>query len=273
MPHVFFSPRRLAAISSNTLRELTRMRVFHTLLLFALVLIGSSSFLARLSFQPGAQVFQDVGLGAMSIFISLLAILVTARLLPQDREDRTVQTILARAVPRFEYVAGRLAGVLLMLALSLVAMATLFVAMLLFFAPADSVAGLPAPFAGNLLPAIVVIYLKGCLLAALTLFLSTFASSSSFAVLAAVLVYFIGHLQGMAREFWLHEHGAGWVGRIFLAGVALCFPDLQLFDFSDALAAQRAIPFRLFAETMGLGAFYVVLYLLLAIAVFNGREL
>jgi ABC-type transport system involved in multi-copper enzyme maturation permease subunit len=54
----------------------------------------------------------------MSIFTSLLAIVATARLIPQDIEDRTVYTILAKPVPRFEYVLGKLAGVLLLLAIS-----------------------------------------------------------------------------------------------------------------------------------------------------------
>src|SRR6187399_581160 len=92
--HRVFSTRRVGAIVTNTLTELTRLRVFYVLLLFALVLIGSSIFMARFTFQQEFQVLKDISLGAMSIFSSFLAIVVTARLLPQDREDRTVYTIL-----------------------------------------------------------------------------------------------------------------------------------------------------------------------------------
>src|SRR5246500_5769339 len=114
-----FSPARIFAIASNTLTELARQKVFYVLLIFALVLIGSSVFMARFSFQQEFQILKDVSLGAMSIFSSLLAILATARLIPQDIEDRTVYTILAKPVPRFEYVLGKLCGILLLLALSL----------------------------------------------------------------------------------------------------------------------------------------------------------
>ena len=55
---------------------------------------------------------KDVSLGAMSIFTSLLAIVATAQLLPRDLEDRTIYTILAKPVPRYEYLIGKLAGVL-----------------------------------------------------------------------------------------------------------------------------------------------------------------
>src|ERR1043166_1084484 len=109
---------RIFAITRVTLTDLTRQRVFHFLLIFALLLIGSSIFLARFTFQQEFQILKDVSLGAMSIFASLLAILATARLIPQEIEDHTVYAVLAKPVPRFEYLLGKLLGVLLLLAIS-----------------------------------------------------------------------------------------------------------------------------------------------------------
>ena len=68
-----------------------------------------------------------------------------------------------------------------------------------------------------------------------------------------MFVYFIGHLQATAREFWLSEQGGRLVSRAFLAVVALLFPDLQLFDGADELAAGSAIPLPLFFKTAALG--------------------
>src|SRR6185436_17362715 len=107
--------RAIFAIAGNTLTDLTRQRVFYFLLIFALLLIGSSVFMARFTFQQEFQILKDVSLGAMSIFTSLLAIMATARLIPQDTEDRTVYTILAKPVRRSEYVVGKLIGVLTLL--------------------------------------------------------------------------------------------------------------------------------------------------------------
>src|SRR6476620_11450606 len=128
--HRAFSLSRILAITSNTLTELTRLKVFYVLLVFALLLIGSSIFMAQFTFQQEFQILKDISLGAMSIFSSLLAIVVTARLLPQDREDRTVYTILARPVARYEYIAGKLIGVLLLLAISILMMSLLFLLVL-----------------------------------------------------------------------------------------------------------------------------------------------
>src|SRR5437667_5195885 len=129
-PYRAFSVGRIGAITVNTLTELTRLKVFYFLLVFALLLIGSSMFMARLTFQQEFQILKDVSLGAMSIFTSLLAIVATARLIPQDIEDRTIYTILAKPVPRFEYVLGKLAGVLLLLAISTLVMSAMFLVVL-----------------------------------------------------------------------------------------------------------------------------------------------
>src|SRR5438270_9610732 len=126
--HRGFSPARIFAITANTLTDLTRQKVFYVVLIFALLLIGSSVFMARFTFQQEFQILKDISLGAISIFSSLLAIVATARLIPQDIEERTVYTILAKPVPRFEYLLGKLFGVLLLIAISIALMSSLFVA-------------------------------------------------------------------------------------------------------------------------------------------------
>src|SRR6266480_928154 len=289
--HRAFSFSRVLAITVNTLTELTRLKVFYVLLVFALLLIGSSIFMAQFSFQQEFQILKDISLGAISIFTSLLAIVATARLLPQDIEDRTVYTILAKPVPRVEYVLGKIAGVLL-LAISTLVMSAAFLAMLylreqaVIHATLRQMTGAPPEQIADALrairswalnidifPGIIIIYLKACLLAALTLFVSTFATTNIFTIVVMAFVYFIGHLQATAREYWLQEHSSGLLTRIFLAIVALLFPDLQAFNLVDDIVAGTAISLALFTKTALLGIFYTTIYTLLAAFVFYGKEL
>jgi ABC-2 type transport system permease protein len=290
--HRAFSFQRIGAITGNTLTGLTRLRIFCVLLLFALLLIGASAFMAQMTFQQEFQVLKDVGLGAMSIFTSLLAVLATARLLPQEIEERTAYTILAKPVSRFEYLGGKLFGVFLLLALSLLAMAALFFAVLILreqsvlnetvrqmsATPAEQSAEAlravrASGFNTNLFAGIAVIYVKACLLAALTLFVSTFASSTIFTIIVMAFVYFIGHLQAIAREYWLQTNAAGWLTKTFLVLVALIFPDLQLFNLTDDIVAGNAIPLSLLLKTIAMGLFYAGFYLALAWAAFFRKEL
>ena len=283
---------RTFAIAANTLTELTRQKVFYVLLIFALLLIGCSVFMARFTFQQEFQILKDISLGAMSIFTSLLAIVATARLIPQDIEDRTVYTILAKPVPRWEYLLGKLLGVLLLLLISIAVMSALFVAV--FYAREQIVLGetmrqmsrapheqledaLNAVRASGLkidiFAGVAVIFLKACLLAALTLFVSTFATTQIFTIVVMVFVYFIGYLQATARDYWLEQQSAGWIAKAFLAIVALIFPDLQAFNLVDEIVAGVAIPLALFAKTAVLGIFYTMIYTLAATFVFYGKEL
>lgn len=280
------------AIGWNTFTELVRMKVFYFLLIFALLIIGNSAFVAKFSFQEQFQMLKDISLGAMSVFSSILAILATANFLPKDIEDRTIYTILAKPVPRFSYLLGKLVGILLLLALSIVLMTGLFLAVLwlrergvlaetraqLQGASAEELALAlkeitNATFNANLFPGIVIIFIKSALLASLTLFLSTFSSSGLFAILMAAAIYFIGHLQATAREFWLAGTDIQWWSRVLAALVALLFPDLQAFNFTDDVIAGMAVPTGLFLQTLALGGLYVAVYFFLAAIVFAGREL
>ena len=280
------------AIGWNTFTELVRMKVFYFLLIFALLIIGNSAFVAKFSFQEQFQMLKDISLGAMSVFSSLLAILATANFLPKDIEDRTIYTILAKPVPRFAYLLGKLVGIVLLLAFSIVLMTGLFLAVLWLrehgvlaetraqlqgATPEELAAALKevtnSTFNANLFPGIMIIFMKSALLASLTLLLSTFASSGLFAILMAIAIYFIGHLQATAREYWLAGVDVQWWSRLVAALVALIFPDLQAFNFVDDVIAGVAVPTGLFVQTLALGGLYVAVYFFLAAIVFAGREL
>jgi ABC-2 type transport system permease protein len=286
------SLRVVAAISRNTFTELVRQKVFFFLLIFALLVIGNSAFMAKLSFQEQFQMLKDISLGAMSVFCSLIAILATAGFLPKDMEDRTIYTILAKPVPRWIYLLGKLSGILLLLGAAVMLMSALFLGVLwvkesavlaetrmqFASAPADELAlamkeVTDSTFQGNLLPGIMVIFLKAALLASMTLFISTFATSSIFTILMAAAVYFIGHLQATARDYWLAGVDPEWWMRLLAAGVALMFPDLQAFNLTDDIIAGTAVPVMLFTQTALLGLLYTIIYFALASFVFSGREL
>lgn len=286
------SLRVVAAICRNTFTELVRQKVFFFLLIFALLVIGNSAFMAKLSFQEQFQMLKDISLGAMSVFCSLIAILATAGFLPKDMEDRTIYTILAKPVPRWIYLLGKLSGILLLLGAAVMLMSALFLGVLWIkessvlaetrmqfaSAPADELAlamkeVTDSTFQANLLPGIMVIFLKAGLLASMTLFISTFATSSIFTILMAAAVYFIGHLQATARDYWLAGVDPEWWMRLLAAGVALMFPDLQAFNLTDDIIAGTAVPIMLFAQTALLGLLYTLVYFALASLVFSGREL
>ena len=284
--------RRITAITAVTWTELVRLKVFYFLIIFALLVIGNSFFLARFSFEEEFQMLKDIALGAMSVFSSLLAILATATILPKDIEDRTIYTVLAKPVSRTEYLLGKLSGVFLLLALAVLLMGAVFAAVLLLrtqtllhsaqiemaaLPPAELQAALDkiraTGYDPNLLAGGVVILVKAWLLAALTMFISTFATSTIFTTITAFAAYFIGHLQATARDYWLAADTSGLLTKSVLAIVSLVFPDLQAFNLVDDIVTGVAIPTAIFWKTLALGAGYIAVYTALAAAVFHQKEL
>jgi len=283
---------RIAAIARTTFTELARLRVFYVLVLFALVLIISASFLARISFQQELQVTRDIALGAINFFLSMLAIVATAQLLPRDLEDRVVYSVLAKPVRRFEYLLGKFFGVLMLLAVSLVAMSILCLAVIhlregsavrdtmqqLSELPSDErdqalVVVHQAGVNRDLLLALLLTFTKAAVLVSLTLCISSFATSNIFTISAMAMVYLIGHLEPIARDYWLHQRVAGWLARTFLAVVAFFFPDLQAFNLSDQIIAGSVVSNLMLVKLLALGGFYIAGYIVIAIAIFSQREL
>jgi ABC-type Na+ efflux pump permease subunit len=286
------SLRRIGAIAHTTFVELARLRVFYVLVLFALVLIISSSFIARISFQQELQVTKDIALGAISFFMSMLAIVATAQLLPRDLEDRVIYSVLAKPVRRFEYMLGKFFGVLGLLIVSLVAMSILCFAViylregsavretmqqLVQSSPEEVDRALAAVHqAGvnrDLALALLLTLTKAAVLVSLTLCISSFATSNIFTISAMAMVYLVGHLEAVARDYWLHQRPAGWFIRVFLAVVSFFFPDLQAFNLSDQIIAGSSLSNLMLIKLLGLGVVYIAGYLVIAIAIFSQREL
>lgn len=299
--HRAFSPGRIWTIGGSTFTQLVRMKVFYFLLIFSAAVIAAALFFLSWSFEQELKLLKDVSLGAMAVFAGLFAIVAAAVLIPRDIEDRTLYTILAKPVPRFEYLLGKLLGVLLLIAVSLALMQVLFSVVLWVRQQAVLEAQLTrlelAPPLGfdqadveeakaqaraviarqgvswNLLNGAVSIFLKAAVMASVSLLLSTFASSTLFTVIAGVAVFIIGHLQGLARDHFLGGGAEGAWERLAAVAVAIVFPDFRVFDIVDDVAAGSTIPAGLMLRMAGLAFLYVVIYNLAAFFVFADREL
>ena len=290
--HKLFSLRRTWAIASNTFRDLVRQKVFYFMLVFALILIGVSLTLASISFQGQLQTVMDVCLGAMSVFTMLLAVLATAMLLPKDMEDRTLYTILAKPVSRFEYLVGKLAGVTMILLVATLLMTAAFLVVLHFWQgreienlqstePAERAAATiklikSGTFTPTLFGGIGVIFLRSVVCAALTLMLSCFATSWLFTVIVSLMVILAGHLVPIARSVWQGPVGAAEAPfhiAVLLRLITVFVPDMQLFNVVDDIAVGMTIEADVFLRIAGLGAGYVLVYLFVGWLFFAWREL
>jgi ABC-2 type transport system permease protein len=293
---------RITVIALHAFTQLVRMKVFYFLAFFALILIASNFFNLPQHEGPesaGVDVLRSIkswSLGAMTLFSVVLSIVATALLLPKDVEDRTLYTILAKPVPRLDYLAGKLLGVLLLVFVSLAMMDVLMTGILqlrtnmvladqLAFAqsrqwPAEDIALLKQDIlaqgpSASLQGAVFAIFLRASIIASMALLISTFSSSTLFTTIIAFLIYFIGHFQADARAaYFSQELGTSdsvWVKLLTLL-ISLILPDFQLFNVIDAVIEGQIMPLIILAKLTLIGLFYAIFHIVASWLIFAKKE-
>lgn len=293
---------RITVIALHAFTQLVRMKVFYFLAFFALILIASNFFNLPQHEGPEAggldilRAIKSWSLGAMTLFSVVLSIVSTALLLPKDVEDRTLYTILAKPVPRLDYLAGKLLGVLLLVFVSLAIMDALMTCILhirtnmvltdqMAFAesrgwPAADTEALKKDILAqgptiSLQGAVFSVFLRASIIASMSLLISTFSTSTLFTTIIAFLIYFIGHFQADARAaFFSQEAGMSdsFLAKAVTLLVALVLPDFQLFNVIDAVIEGQFMPLVILGKLTMLGLFYAVFYIIASWLIFAKKE-
>jgi ABC-2 type transport system permease protein len=291
-PVPLFSPGRVATIASGTVTQLVRMKTFYFLLAFALVVVAVGNFNLPATPAKELSMIKKVSFGTMDLFAWLFAIVATALLIPRDQEDRTLYTILSKPVRRIEYLLGKLCGVLVVVGVSLVIMygicATMIGARESLFVSAeieamtanggysqeeiDEQVGLIRQQGLRPELAVMASFLKAAVVAAVTIFLSTFASSSLFTIIVSILIFLIGHAHTMASSFWLHSSDNSLFVQMLVKVVKILIPDFQLYSFSEGIVQGEAVAYALVGQMGLVTAGYLVVFLLLSLLVFVDKE-
>ena len=293
---------RIGVIARHAFTQLVRMKVFYFLAVFAVILIASNFFNLPQHEGPeaaGINILRSIkswSLGAMTLFSVVLSIVATALLLPKDVEDRTLYTILAKPVPRLDYLAGKLLGVLLLVFVSLALMDILMTGILhlrtnMILAdqmamaeargwPAEDIALLKSDIlaqgpTASLQGAVFAVFLRATVIASVAILISTFSTSTLFTTIIAFLIYFIGHFQADARAAYF-SGDAGMSDSIWMRGVSLLvslvLPDFQLFNVIDAVIEGQVMPLVILGKLTLVGLFYFVFYVLAYWLIFARKE-
>jgi ABC-2 type transport system permease protein len=292
---------RITVIAGHAFTQLVRMKVFYFLAVFAVIAIASNFFDLPQHEGPesvGVNVLRSIkswSLGTMTLFSVVLSIVATALLLPKDVEDRTLYTILAKPVPRIDYLAGKLIGVLLLVFVSLGFMDILMTIVLHIRTgmvmeqqmqmahalgwPKDAIASLKNDtlmHASNwsLQGAVFAVFLRASIMASLSLLISTFSTSTLFTTIISFLIYFIGHFQADARLafFQSGQEGEGLFGHLGSLLMSLVLPDFQLFNVIDAVIEGQVFSLILVVKLTLIAAYYAVFFTLASWFIFAEKE-
>lgn len=286
---------RVWTLALATVTQLIRMKILFFLLLFCLLVVGAGFAFSVINPEQQLGLVKTVSLGALQIFSLVIGIVSTALLLPKDMEDRTLYTILSKPVPRFDYLVGKLLGVLLLIGGGLILMDLVLSAVIYTrqgMVMQDALQALE--YDGQATPetierlkgivarqgltwemhwAVFAIFLKAAVVTSMALVLACIASSTLFTIVVAFCTVIIGHGEHLLREFFLHPYLSGQTERLAALALAVVFPDLAQFDIVDGVVAGEAVPWSAVLSMAGIAAMYVCGYMTIAHLLFVEKEL
>ena len=281
--HRIFSSRRVLAIARGTFTQLVRMRALYFLAIFCVLIFALTALFSLLGQAQGELTsLRSVIMGVMNLFAVIFAVVGTAVLLPRDYEDRTLYTILSKPVPRFEYLLGKLLGLIMLIGLSLLIMDIVFSGIFHWryttilgqqTRPEDIELIQSQALTWGVQAAVLAFFFEAIVLASVTLLLSTVASTTLFTIIAGFAVFLIGLGQSTARDFFMSSVDSDVMVRILSVIVALIFPDFQMFNIVDGVAAGIPVEIFTMVKLAALTGFYVVIYIMASYLIFSEKEL
>lgn len=120
----------ILAIAFNTFKEAVRNRILYIILLFALIMIGSSGVISELTIAEKGKIIRDLGFTAINLFGVAIAIFVGVSLVYNELEKRTIYTIVSKPIDRWQFLLGKFLGLLMTIYINVVIMTFFFMFML-----------------------------------------------------------------------------------------------------------------------------------------------
>ena len=253
-----------AVVAVNTFREAVRDRVLYNLIFFALLMMGAAILVGQISVGIERIVIVNLGLSSISIFGIIMAIFIGVGLVYKEIEKRTLYSLLAKPIKRWEFIVGKFGGLLLTLAVN-----TTFMLLGLFVALLYVSRHLERGDWG-IVEAAYFILLQLALITALALFFSCF-SSPMLSTLFTLGIYVAGLFSKDIREIGALTKSpvVEWVCK----AIYYVLPNFHNFNVIALAGHGEPIPASLLWQNTLYAALYVLILLLASAAVFSGRNL
>ena len=251
---------RILAVARNTFRESVRDKVLYVLLFFAAAAILGSKAIGWISIGQDIKIMKDISLAAVLVFGVLIAIFVGTNLVYKEIDKRTLYTILARPVRRYEFVVGKYLGLAFVLGLVTAGMTT--VATLYILALGGQVTA-------SYFFAAILIYAELLLITAFAVLLSSLTSP----ILGALIVFSVflfGHATGILVS--LPKQIEGTFAKHVLNALYYVVPNLNNFNIRAEAANGVAVAWAYVGWALVYGAAYTFILLILAALAFENKD-
>lgn len=268
--------RLVWAVALVTLKESLRYKVIYGIFISSLLIMISSLLISGLFMRDIIKVTLDICLSAVSIGGLFVPFFLTINLMARDIENKTIYTLLARAISRQNYILGRFLGLAL---LTILIMGILTGSALLTAKSATYL--YPSHFFEHLAYSPIVIYAIMAFLGIMVLnsvvfFWCSITTSSFLATLLTFSTYVVGQsVEDMVHFMSLKvpEVEISTTVQIAVKTALYIFPNLAAFDLKQQAAHSLSFNFQELFILSLYGCCYITIMLLISVLVFRRRDL
>ncbi|WP_447979516.1 ABC transporter permease [Candidatus Nitrospira bockiana] len=251
--------RRVLSIGLNTFRENLREKLLYNLLVFALLMIGSSILLSRLTLGDANRLILDLGLASINLFGVLIAIFVGIGLVSKEIDKKTIFTIISKPVPRYQFLLGKYLGLSITLLVNTSIMSAGLLGVLVV---------MHVPIEPVLFESLLLIFVELLVITAVALMFSTFTSSTLSAIFT-LATYVIGHL---SADLKLLGAKLDALSGAVLTGIYYLVPNLERFNLKGHVIHQLNVGPADLSLIVAYGIAYAALSLAVAALIFQRRD-
>ncbi len=254
---------RLTFIAANTFREAVRDRVLYNLVAFALLLVGAALLVGKISIGLERIVLINLGLSAITVFGVVLSIFIGIGLVSKEIDKRTLYTVLARPVRRWEFLLGKYLGLTATLIVNTFFMCVGLFAALLSVTRSLSQTDLP------ILIAVYFILLEFLIITAVAILFSSF-STPIFSAVFSFAMFVVGSFSDDLRGFAGMSEG---IQRQIAYALTYAVPNFAAMNVASQVAHGVRLPLALILHNTLYAIFYSGMALSAAVLIFERRNL
>lgn len=259
---------RIMSIAINTFKEAIRDKILYNLLFFALLMIGASLLLATLTVGEQSKIIIDIGLASINIFGVLIAVFLGIGLISKEIEKRTIYNIIAKPMPRYQFLIGKYVGLLLTIVVNTAIMGAglYLVLMINELRWGNGISNVNL----DIWKAIYLILIEFMVITAIALLFSTFSSSSTLSAIFTIAAYIIGHLTEDLKLIGDKLHSS--LGKVTIDFFYYFLPDLDNFNVKGRIVHGLEVPLPYLSLVTGYGLFYITTLIVLSAIIFQRRD-
>ena len=254
--------RAIWLVAKATILETLRRKDIYVVLILAVVIIGSAGLYNFFGIRGLQKFLKDIALSTINILVIIITVVITAKQLPQELEQRTIYPMLAKPISRLQFLLGKYLGALIMSTATLIAFGVIFLIVLAIVHASTGII---------LLQAFYLRFLSLALISALTICLSLFLTHS--ANVTIMLLFCLGasiFSRTMTIVYYKFSSGL----QFLLKSLYFAIPHLDLFDMSKKVVHNwQPVPLWVLLALTVYAFIYIFIFLTIAEIRFRRRML